>query len=118
MGKKTGGLKSLVEDGGISAGLVMRECNILYPRHVRDPNTPERPNCETVGNTLSPLFAFHPLAVRRPGSDILVGFQVTPQVRVALYMIYDMTTISDMDLRISESEPLHVHHWFIIKRKQ
>jgi hypothetical protein len=99
------------------AGLVMRELlNILYPRHVRVPNTPDGCQIETAAAARlssklahSPLFAFEPLAVRCLGSDILVGFQVTPTSQGS--NIYDMTTISDMDhSHISESDsskPLH-----------
>ena len=61
---------------------------------VRRPNTPERCQIENRTETetvlathLSPLFAFVPLAVRRRGPDMLVGFQVTPQVKVATYMM-------------------------------
>src|SRR6266576_6941819 len=87
-GNEMGDKKSLVGDGRVGDE---RAKSCIHAMS-EIPNTPERCQIETVGaaglqvcHTLSPLFAFDSLAVRRLGSDALVGFQVTPQAREAIY---------------------------------
>lgn len=46
--------EEILEKGG-KGGL---ESNVLYPRHVRDPNTPERPNTDVERRLASALPLF------------------------------------------------------------